>query len=93
MLLIPESVEFLVFLNYLLLRCCVCIIYFCSALHTVHFLLFSMGLCDCGWIACYYSCAQREDFLLSMRVEIEQWRAGMKCFLASVRLFPVIKAV
>ena len=36
---------------------------------------------------------QREDFLLSMRVEIEQWRAGMKCFLASVRLFPVIKAV
>ena len=36
---------------------------------------------------------KRVDFLLSMRVEIEQWRAGMECFLASVRLFPVIKAV
>ena len=36
---------------------------------------------------------QREDFLLSMRVEIEQWRAGMEYFLASVRLFPVIEAV
>ena len=36
---------------------------------------------------------QREDFLLPMRVDIDQWRASMECFLASVRLFPVIKAV
>ena len=37
---------------------------------------------------------QREGFLLMMQVEIEQWRAGMECSLASVRrLFPLSKAV
>ena len=87
-LLISKVHGILIFSFYLLLCFCECISFTFVLLfvqYTFYYSLWDFGIVNGLRFTTHMH--QQEDFLFTMQVETEQRRAGVECFLASVRSY------